>query len=279
MNVSNKQICEDAPTREFLANLNVWRKALGYTQEEIAQRIGASPSTIKRYESNKTRPVLVKLLKLAEVLACDLSRSLNYKYYHGQINFRHLRQRVRKKKLTQRELVQLTGYSSNVVSATLRNTGKISLQCLELIICRVKGAPMPLIIEAPKEVFRPSLLRRMRNKAGLTQRKLAACIGYAKTTIEKYESGHRTPPPKVWRRLYECLTQAITSRQLFTFKKSQVYQIYTSYRLGRSPQDLCEYEYAYEGKRGIHHVFRERTGGWTRTYTDAQLVGKVIQEV
>ena len=36
--------------------------------------------------------------------------------------------------------------------------------------------------------------------------------------------------------------------------------------------------YRYEGKSGIHYCFREERGGWTRTYTAAQLVGKRIQE-
>ena len=37
--------------------------------------------------------------------------------------------------------------------------------------------------------------------------------------------------------------------------------------------------FMYEGKRGIHHFFREARGGWSRTYTDAQLIGKSIKEV
>ena len=37
--------------------------------------------------------------------------------------------------------------------------------------------------------------------------------------------------------------------------------------------------FKYEGKQGIHHVFREIRGNWTRTYTDAQLIGAMIEEV
>ena len=32
-------------------------------------------------------------------------------------------------------------------------------------------------------------------------------------------------------------------------------------------------------KDGKHHIFRELNGGWTRTYTDAQLIGKSVTEV
>ena len=39
------------------------------------------------------------------------------------------------------------------------------------------------------------------------------------------------------------------------------------------------YTFRYLGKQGIHHTFREISGGWGRTYTDAQLVGKELVEV
>ena len=39
------------------------------------------------------------------------------------------------------------------------------------------------------------------------------------------------------------------------------------------------YTFRYLGKQGIHHMFREICGGWGRTYTDAQLVGKEVIEV
>ena len=39
------------------------------------------------------------------------------------------------------------------------------------------------------------------------------------------------------------------------------------------------YTFRYLGKQGIHHVFREISCGWGRTYTDAQLVGKEVIEV
>lgn len=37
--------------------------------------------------------------------------------------------------------------------------------------------------------------------------------------------------------------------------------------------------FIYERKEGRHHMFREATGGWLRTYTDTQLIGKKITEV
>ena len=39
------------------------------------------------------------------------------------------------------------------------------------------------------------------------------------------------------------------------------------------------FTFRYLGKQGIHHVFKEISCGWGRTYTDAQLVGKEVVEV
>ena len=41
----------------------------------------------------------------------------------------------------------------------------------------------------------------------------------------------------------------------------------------------CDCIFMFLYKDGIHHVFREIKSGWTRTYTDAQLIGKKIQEI
>lgn len=35
--------------------------------------------------------------------------------------------------------------------------------------------------------------------------------------------------------------------------------------------------FKYLGEQGIHHYFQEINGGWTRTYTDVQLIGRKIK--
>ena len=37
---------------------------------------------------------------------------------------------------------------------------------------------------------------------------------------------------------------------------------------------IDDFIFKYLGKQGIHHYFMEINGGWTRTYTDVQLLGK-----
>ena len=41
----------------------------------------------------------------------------------------------------------------------------------------------------------------------------------------------------------------------------------------------ADFTFIYQGKQGKHHVFRHYKGNWSRTYTDAQLIGKFIKEV
>ena len=50
------------------------------------------------------------------------------------------------------------------------------------------------------------------------------------------------------------------------------------YRIISSDKWESECEFCYERQAGIHYIFREVRGGWTRTYTDAQLIGKTIKE-
>lgn len=62
------------------------------------------------------------------------------------------------------------------------------------------------------------------------------------------------------------------------FKEGHIYVISTeNEQLKHRWNNECLFR--YEGKQGIHYVFRETRGGWSRTYTDAQLIGKTIEEV
>lgn len=70
--------------------------------------------------------------------------------------------------------------------------------------------------------------------------------------------------------------QVISGRKAKNFNKEN-YVI----QLANTADDDPErgYTFRYLGKEGIHHKFIEICGGWTRTYTDAQLVGKELIEV
>ena len=62
----------------------------------------------------------------------------------------------------------------------------------------------------------------------------------------------------------------------FTFTSGKKYVIKCQ---NGTLSEQAEYVFMYEGRQGIHHIFRELNGNWTRTYTDAQLIGKKLYEL
>ena len=150
------------------------------------------------------------------------------------------------------------------------------------------------------EEFSPELLRSMREAAGMTMRILSMYSRVSESAIRRYERGSHRPPRKLWEQLQTGLSGKRVRKERdtwrdaasespppspsFSFEVGHRYSIRDhnaggKYVDGFNPQygTLCVF--MYEGKRGIHHCFREERGGWTRTYTDSQLVGKKIEEV
>lgn len=78
------------------------------------------------------------------------------------------------------------------------------------------------------------------------------------------------------------ITPRITgTKPLFTFREGRCYTIKATSathegNFSTHPDAISIFK--YEGKTGIFHCFREIHGGWTRTCSDAQLVGKIIEE-
>ena len=151
------------------------------------------------------------------------------------------------------------------------------------------------------EAFSPDLLRKLRKSCGLSIKKLGALVGRSGETIASYEKGEYRPPRNVWERIQTALAgrrpklppvplqppelEPIPDSPSFTFTEGQCYSIKDSpsgagfYAGGINPLTGACCIFRYEGKQGIHHCFRETRGGWSRTYTDAQLIGKHIKEV
>ena len=153
-------------------------------------------------------------------------------------------------------------------------------------------------------------LKALRYTLGLTQSQMAEKIGVSEASIERCENG-LTPIGKVKtpaqykikaflevqdispaviaesKKVLELEERQKSIRRHFT--EGKCYKIYGSGYSGfhgngkASASSGASWErdciFMFLRKEGIHHVFREVRGGWTRTYTDAQLVGKNIQEV
>ena len=133
-------------------------------------------------------------------------------------------------------------------------------------------------------------LRKVRLYLNLTQRELGKRIGLSASTISSYENERRAVSQRVRRwvnkmyRKHELSKKVIKSARdntLCAFIPQRCYSINDDDRiLHRHIGKLnLGYVFQYERTEGIHHCFREIRGGWSRTYTDWQLVDKRIQEV
>lgn len=158
-----------------------------------------------------------------------------------------------------------------------------------------------------------SRLETERKKSGLSQHDLSQQSGVRLDSLKKYESGKQQPTVKNYNKLCkvlgwkkitvstpreekhfphkrcqaqeECKSNEqsdVKSVKLpgivgFKFEEGQKYII--SDTVDRKRASVMDYVFSYEGKHVLHHMFREERGKWTRTYTDAQLVGKHITKV
>ena len=62
----------DDDTFDFGARLQKTRNLMGFTQEQLAQKLGVSKQTISSYESNAKKPSILTARGLAQVLNCSL---------------------------------------------------------------------------------------------------------------------------------------------------------------------------------------------------------------
>ena len=140
-----------------------------------------------------------------------------------------------------------------------------------------------------------------RRRLGLSRDKLAFRIGLSKQTIVGYELGLFFPVKEHYNALAEVFgwdkinepiirtrKEPTVSRKnnhapivvpsstphVFSFIVGKCYHIGNSDKLG----DGKHFTLRYEGRQGIHHVFREVIGGWITTRTDVQLFGVKIKE-
>ena len=133
-------------------------------------------------------------------------------------------------------------------------------------------------------------LRKVRLYLNLTQKELGKRIGLSASTIFNYETERRTVSPRVRNlvnkmyRKHQLSKKVIKSARdntLCVFRPLKCYSIDDSDRIlhRHIGKFNLGYVFQYQRTEGIHHCFREIRGGWSRTYTDCQLVDKRILEV
>ena len=136
-------------------------------------------------------------------------------------------------------------------------------------------------------------LRQLRLTLGLSQHDMAQKIGVSEGAVNHFEHYHYPTNGKSKARMKiqsfidnfngnlppSPHHEHVPSGKIaFSFSKGKRYRIFI-----KSSDNVKTVEadciFIYLRKEGKHHIFREARGGWTRTYTDAQLLGKHIQEV
>lgn len=146
-----------------------------------------------------------------------------------------------------------------------------------------------------KKLTNAQKLRKTRLFLNITQRELSVRLGISASTISRYENGRTPVSPRVRKwvnrkyRQYHLSRKVIKSSKdhsVCDFKPHRCYSINDSDRiLRRLTFNPCihdftfNYVFQYLGTQGIHHCFKEIHGGWSRTYTNSQLIDKRIQEV
>ena len=157
--------------------------------------------------------------------------------------------------------------------------------------------------ESISEEFSPELLREWRKNADLSIKQLAFLSHVSIRSISNGENGKQRLSLRTWDKLKKILRieykkaqerQADTwitppktpllKLKTFDFIIGNIYTIRDIRCGGHAYSDIYPHfgalcNFRYERKDGIHHVFTETQGDWTRTYTDAQLIGKRIEEV
>lgn len=87
---------------------------------------------------------------------------------------------------------------------------------------------------------------------------------------------------KVRERLKESEEEQVKARKkalTHKFTQGRKYFIHTHDTSDSRYWEDFMYVFTYQGKSGKHHVFKNVSGDWITTFTDPQLIGKIIKEV
>ena len=131
-------------------------------------------------------------------------------------------------------------------------------------------------------------LRKIRLFLNLTQRELSVRIGISASSISHYENERTAVSPRVRKwvnrkyRQYQLNRKLIKSAKdnsVCAFMPQRCYSIADDDKIFHSLTFSFNYVFEYLGTQGIHHCFKEIHGGWSRTYTNSQLIDKRIMEV
>ena len=139
-----------------------------------------------------------------------------------------------------------------------------------------------------KTITNAQKLRNTRLFLNLTQRELSVRLGVSASSISRYENERTPVSPRVRKWVNRKYRQFHLSRKVIksskdhsvcSFMPQRYYSIADDDKVLHRLSFTFNFVFQYLGTRGIHHCFREIHGGWSRTYTNSQLIDKRIMEV
>ena len=139
-----------------------------------------------------------------------------------------------------------------------------------------------------KKLTNAQKLRKTRLFLNLSQRELSVRLGVSASSISRYENERTAVSPRVQKWVNRKYQQFHLSRKVFksskdnsvcAFMPHKCYSIADDDKILHRLSFTFNYVFQYLGTQGIHHCFREIHGGWSRTYTNSQLIDKRIMEV
>lgn len=142
MRQKNKNICPDEVSMTFIRTIKTRRKKIKLTQESLASILGINRASVSYYESGKSLPSLHVLMKLAALFGCDLSSSVNWKYYHGHVRKDNLMKSLKRYGFTYVELGVLLGYDASAVKSAVNFGHGFSLECLSNVLRVIENERM-----------------------------------------------------------------------------------------------------------------------------------------
>ena len=85
-------------------------------------------------EYNLEEGALGILMRLAEIFGYDLSDSVNYKVYHGELKPQNIKRLLCRYGLSYGELSELTGYAAANIYASVNQKSYGSIACLSAVL-------------------------------------------------------------------------------------------------------------------------------------------------
>ncbi len=153
---------------------------------------------------------------------------------------------------------------------------------MQFVTLRRKRELPPVIEDADALKNLAGLKEELASK-GISEAELSRRSKIKASSIALYVRNKKLPGITDYNKLalvlgWKILTATDTEESALKAERESVHAKFTvgkSYKIDSA--NGCVFR--YEGKQGIHHVFREIRGNWTRTYTDAQLIGAKTEEV